>query len=187
MQEEPPALDDYTPEEMRDEKLRADKEMHFIKGMDIQYAKVEEVEAAHTMNIKTKSQFLNKLNRFKHQGKINTQLNKIGNWIDRNKEQLYVNDPLKSDQENFYLWSLKAEKLFKIAEHRVLKRQEYITGKNYATLTQTIHNKKTTYVDKIHYIDQAIEKDILYFKPNYDKTKKDIYDIKKKVNNAYIK
>ena len=75
-----------TSDEKKDERLVLKKEMQFIREVDVNFIKPEIVEVKNRAALRHKTQFLYKLQKFKHQGKVNSLMDRVGNWIKRNSE-----------------------------------------------------------------------------------------------------
>jgi len=99
------------------------RERQYIREIDVQFLKPRDVEKKWVNILSNKGQFLFKLETFKCQGKINTLMEKLDEWIDQNIGQFYKEDPTKSQDENDHYRSKAFARLCQVTESIVHYRQ----------------------------------------------------------------
>lgn len=94
-------------------------------------------------------------------------MNKIGVWLERNIDNFYLPDPNKSAEDNIFEKRKTYERLWIHAENVISKRQLRFTNHNKVNLKKKLDNN-IDYFQKSTYVDNNIEKDIQFFKNNYN-------------------
>ena len=128
--------------------------------------------------IRVKSQFLARIDKCKIQGKSITKMDRVGGWLDDNIHLFYKNDPSKSVEQNFALWTKMKQKLWNQAELIITKQEKMLKDKKYMILKKLLESKAHSYNQKITFIDSRIEKNIRYFKSNYYSQTQEVFKMR---------